>query len=101
MPYDFYSLLRKSDSLSDMPPVKIQKRNTDKSVTYNKQRNRLDTVAGTIYQDETLWRVILWANEQYFMEFDIPDNTIIRVPYPIQDVLTEISTKITLLRDRG
>lgn len=101
MPYNFYSLLKDNDKLRDMPPLKIDKRDTDKSVTYNKQLNRLDTIAGTVYKDETLWKLILWANEQYFMEFDIPDNTVIRVPWPLQDVLNEVQTKITEKRDKA
>lgn len=101
MPADYYDLLRDNDSLKNMPPIRIQHRTTDKSVTYNKQKNRLDTIAGNIYQDETYWRLILWANEEYFMEYDIPDNTVIRVPWPFQDVVTEINTKIVSRRDRG
>lgn len=101
MPYNFYSLLKDNDKLRDMPSIKIEKRSTDKSVTYNKQLNRLDNIAGNIYNDETLWRLILWANEQYFMEFDIPDNTVIRVPWPLQDVLNEVQTKIVEKRDKS
>jgi hypothetical protein len=84
-----------------MPPIKIKHRSTDKTVTYNRQKNRLDTIAGNIYKDETLWRIILWANEEYFVEFDIPDNTVIRVPYPLQDVISEVNINIVSKRDRG
>jgi len=101
MPYNFYNLLKSNDSLKNMPSVSIDKRSTDKSVLYNKQTNRLDTISGNIYQDETYWKLILWANEQYFLEFDIPDNTVIRVPFPLQDVLSEVSGKIVNKRDRG
>lgn len=101
MGFNFYSLLKDNDKLKDMPKVQIDRRTTDKSVTYNKQKNRLDNIAGNIYNDETYWRLILWANESYFMEFDIPDNTVIRVPYPLQDVLNEVQTKVVSNRDRG
>jgi len=101
MAASYYELLKSNDKLKDMPPIQIDKRGTDKSVTYNKQKNRLDNIAGNIYQDETYWRLILWANEEYFMEYDIPDNTVIRVPWPFKDVLTEVDTKIVLKRDRG
>ena len=101
MAADYYDSLINNDKLKDMPPIKIDKRDTDKSITYNKQKNRLDNISGNIYQDETYWRLILWANEEYFLEFDIPDNTIIRVPWPFQDVMTEINTKINTKKDRG
>ena len=101
MPYNFYSLLKDNDKLRNMPPIRIEKKSTDKSVTYNKQKNRLDTIAGNIYNDETLWRLILWANEEYFLEFDIPDNTVIRVPYPVQDVINEIQQEIVDKRNKA
>jgi len=101
MPYNFYNLLKTDDYLKDMPVISIKKRTTDKSVLYNKQINRLDTIAGNIYKDETLWRLILWANQEYFLEFDIPDNTVIRVPYPLQDVMNEVQTKIISKSDRA
>lgn len=101
MGFDFYKYLIQGDRMSSMPPIKISDRLTDKYVIYNSQTNRLDTIAGDIYADETFWRLILWANEQYFMEFDIPDNTVIRVPFPLQDVINEYSSKIIKLRDRG
>ena len=101
MPYDFYSLLKKNDSLLNMPSINIKKRITDKSVTYNKEKNRLDTIAGLIYQDETFWRLILWANKEYYLEFDIPNNTVIRVPYPLQDVIEEVQAQIESKKDRA
>jgi len=101
MSANYYELLKTNDKLKNMPAIQIEHRPTDKSVTYNKQKNRLDNIAGNVYNDETYWRLILWANEEYFMEYDIPDNTVIRVPWPFQDVLTEVDTKIVSKRDRG
>jgi hypothetical protein len=47
-----------------------------------------------------LWRLILWANPEYFLEFDIPDNAVIRVPYPLNDVLAEVNNFIINNRDK-
>lgn len=100
MPFNFYKPLKVNDSLQDMPPVKISLRKTDKYITYQKERMRLDFIAGEIYQDETLWRLIMWANPEYFIEFDIPDNSIIRIPYPLNDVLAEVNNFIINNRDK-
>lgn len=101
MSYNFYELLRNNDKLRNMPPFKIDKRESDRSVTYNRQKNRLDTIAGKVYSDETLWRLILWANEEYFFEYDIPDNAVIRVPYPVSDVINEVQQKISEKRNKA
>lgn len=100
MPVNFYKPLKENDTLKDMPPVKISMRKTDKYITYNRNLMRLDFIAGEIYQDETLWRVILWANPEYALEFDIPDNTIIRIPFPVNDVISEINAFITNNKDK-
>lgn len=100
MPVNFYKSLKENDILKDMPPVKISMRRTDKYITYKKDRMRTDFIAGEIYEDETLWRLIMWANPEYFLEFDIPDNTVIRVPFPLNDVLSEVNSFIVNNRDK-
>jgi len=100
MPFNFYKPLKANDSLKDMPPVKISLRKTDKYITYQKEIMRLDFIAGQIYEDETLWRLIMWANPEYFLEFDIPANAIIRIPFPLNDVLAEVNNFIINNRDK-
>ena len=100
MPFQFYKPLKVNDFLLDMPPVKISLRKTDKYITYQKNKARLDFIAGEIYKDETLWRLIMWANPEYFLEFDIPDNAIIRIPYPLNDVLAEVNNFIINNKDK-
>ncbi len=94
MPFDLNKLLVDGDQIKQMPPIKISNRPTDKRVTYNTISTRLDRIAGDIYGDETYWRLILMANPEYYIEFDIPNNTIIRVPYPLNPVLKEVTNKI-------
>ena len=100
MPFNFYKPLKVNDSLLDMPPVKISLRKTDKYITYQKSKVRLDFIAGEIYEDETYWRLIMWANPEYFLEFDIPDNAIIRIPYPLNDVLAEVNNFLINNKDK-
>jgi hypothetical protein len=100
MPFNFYKPLKDNDALKDMPPVQISSRKTDKFILYKKELMRLDFISGEIYSDETLWRLIMWANPEYFLEFDIPDGTVIRVPYPLNDVLAEVNNFIINNRDK-
>ena len=100
MPFNFYKPLKENDVLKDMPAIKISNRSTDKFITYQKEVIRLDFVAGEIYKDETFWRLIMWANPEYFIEFDIPNNAIIRIPYPLNDVLSEVNNYIINNKDK-
>ena len=95
MAVDFYALLINGSHLYPMPPVTISRRLTDLYVTYSKTA-KLDYLAGQqqIYGDETLWRLILWANPEYYLEYDIPQGAIIRIPMPLNAVLNEVTTFI-------
>lgn len=103
MAVNFNTLLINSGqaTLDSMPPIDIDYRTTDKKVIYNKNLTRLDRIAGDVYEDETTWKVILWANPDYDCEYDIPDDTIIRVPWPKRDVLDEVFKKIINRKNIG
>jgi len=96
MAYNFYKFLLKDGSniLDNMPPITITPQSTDIKIIYDKKITRIDRIAGDIYDDETLGRIIMWANPEYDYEFDIPDGTVIRVPFPInyliQDIIVDI-----------
>jgi hypothetical protein len=99
--FNSYLINYQQSVLDNMPPISIDQRGTDKRVTYDKNLTRLDRLAGDIYEDETLWKIILWANPEYDLEFDIPDNTVIRIPWPKEDVLTEVMSKIANEKNVG
>lgn len=89
-----YTKLISNGKMANMPKVKISNRPSDLFITYDSKRTRLDRIAGEIYQDDTLYWLILLANPQYYSEFDIPYNSILRVPMPLNDVMAEYQTKI-------
>lgn len=70
-----------------IPSIPIKSRETDKFVNYNYQVNRLDRISAEVYGDDTYWWIIMMANPSYYIEYDIPTNTIIRVPFPLDEVL--------------
>lgn len=88
-----YSQLRMNDELKAFPKVKIDKRSTDLYMTYNPQVTRLDRIAANVYGDDTLYWLIMIANPQYYMEFDIPPKSVIRVPMPLNEVMKEFYSK--------
>jgi hypothetical protein len=81
-------------NLLSMPKVKIEQRDTDKFVLYDPMKMRLDRIANEVYEDDTYNWLILLANPEYYMEFDIPKGAIIRVPFPLLDVISEFQVKI-------
>lgn len=100
MATNFYELLREGNGMKNMPQVSISLRTTDKSIVFDPRKMRLDRIAGDVYNDETLYKILLWANPDIDYEFDIPRGTIIRVPFPLNDVVQEITAKIELNKNR-
>ena len=94
-------LVQENGTMLNFPKVEISKRNTDKYVLYNYDKTRLDRIAYETYEDDTYWWIILLANPEYSLEYDIPPNTVIRVPFPLIDVMSEIESTITANKNRG
>lgn len=95
-----YQTLISGGSMQNMPRVKISKRETDKFMTYDSNKNRLDRISGEVYGSDDYWWLILCANPEYSMEFDIPKNTVIRIPFPLNQVLNEFDAKVITNKDR-
>jgi hypothetical protein len=102
MASDRYKHLRTDDGkLKIMPPIKIKERTTDYFRVYNSNKTRLDRISAEVYEDDGYGWLILLANPDYAMEFDIPINTVLRIPFPLREVLTEVESKIIKKRDIG
>ena len=93
-------VIRNNGTMQDVPKVVISDRITDKFVVYDPAKTRYDRIAEEIYEDDTFSWVIALGNPSYFLEFDIPAGTVIRVPFPLQDVLSEYQTKVITNKDK-
>ena len=66
--------------------IKIEPKNSDKTVVYNAQRTRLDKLSQQYYDNPFHGWLILLANPIYGgVEENIPDKEIIRIPFPLTD----------------
>lgn len=90
MPYknfDRYSQLKKSDGTTEMMPfVKLPVNSSDKYIYWNSEYDRLDKISLKYYENPLYDFFILYANPEYISEFDIPDGTLIRIPFPLLKV---------------
>ena len=92
--YDRYNDIRINNQIKCLPFIKIPYRNTDILIGY-KNRTRLDIVSQTYYGTPYYGWLIMLANPQYGgLEFDIPDETTIRVPFPLINALQDYQQAI-------
>ena len=73
--------------------IRISSRETDKYIAY-RRTDRFDNLSAIYYGTSEYWWIILLANPEYAIEFDITEGTIIRIPYPIEEVLNEVRRQL-------
>ncbi len=99
--YDRYNGFRFNSEVKPIPGITIPESNEDKLVIYKKSTSRLDIISNDYYNNPYSGWLIMLANPEYGgLEFNIPDNTIIRVPYPLNSAMeryiSQVSTHLTL-----
>ncbi len=87
--YDRYENFRDNRKVEPtIPGIPISVSSTDKQVLYKSSKTRLDKVSQEYYGNPYHGWLILLANPQWGgMEFNIPDETPIRIPFPFTSAL--------------
>ena len=66
-----------------MPLVKLPINQSDKYIFWNSMLNRYDKISQKYYNSPFYDYLLIYANTDYLSEFDIPDGTLIRIPFPL------------------
>lgn len=89
-----YQVFNVDGTQLSLPFVLLEVKTTDKYIVWKQNINRTDKVSNLYYGIPYWGALILMANPQFgAMEYDIPDNTIIRIPYPLEATLKEYFAK--------
>jgi hypothetical protein len=98
--YNRYAILVNSNGTTDMMPfVQLPVNQSDKFESWNTEFSRLDKLANKYYGNPFYDFLILYANG-YMSEFDIPDGTLIRVPFPLAKVKADYEIALTAFRQQ-
>jgi hypothetical protein len=85
--YDRYAILKNGDgTIDEMPYVNLPINPSDKYEFWNSEFSRMDKLSQKYYGNPFYDFFILYANGQFVSEFDIPDGTLIRIPFPLTKV---------------
>ena len=78
-----------------VPYVKLPSKSSDKKYLYKKNIGRLDKVSQEIYSSPFFGWLIMLANPQFGgQEWDIPDNSILIVPFPLITSLQDYKNEL-------
>jgi hypothetical protein len=94
--YDRYKSFRTNSLIEPVAGIIIPPSSDDKTVVYKKGDSRLDKISNDYYNNAYSGWLIMLANPQFGgLEFNIPDETIIRVPYPFNDAINRYITQVS------
>jgi len=93
--YDRYKNFKVDGGYKPLPYIKIAPKPTDKTVVYKTQTSRLDKFSQLYYDNPLYGWLIMLANPQYGgVEENIPNDEIIRIPFPLNDSLQQYITEV-------
>ena len=98
MPLNYFNRYRTLDTEekhSSAPFIKLTEKSSDQFTVYTIGKSRLDKISQQYYSAPYYGWLILMANPDIApSEWEIPDNTTIRIPFPLSDTLREYETKL-------
>jgi len=95
--FDRYQFFINDGKFRIVPGIEMPIKGTDKYIQYKKGRDRLDKISQEYYGSPTFGWIIMMSNPTAgLLEFDIPDNFFLRVPYPLISSLQDYKRGVEL-----
>ena len=93
--YDRYSQFRQDGAISVVPYGSVPPKDTDYYEVYLRGETRLDILSYQYYNDSSYGWLIMQANPQFgSIEFEIPDKSLLRIPYPLSQSIQDYRASI-------
>lgn len=93
--YSIYELSNANGVQTSLPFIVLDEKSTDITIAWQENLSRMDIISDNYYGSPIYGKFIMMANPQYGgMEYDIPDNSLIRVPFPLEDTIKEYFDKL-------
>lgn len=96
MAYNRYSSFIVDGDIKRIPFIKLKEKYSDKEEIYKLGVTRMDLLSDKYYKNPNYGWLILLANPNISsLEFEIEDNTIIRIPYPLETTIKEYKDEVS------
>lgn len=94
--FDRYGDFRVNSGMKPLPGITIPNSDTDKTMIYKLGLTRLDKLSQMYYNNPYSGWLIMLANPEYGgLEFNIPDMTLIKVPFPYDSAISRYIKEIS------
>lgn len=93
--FDRYNSFRVNGEIKPIPGITLPDDSADKQAIYKQGLTRLDKMSNLYYNNPYSGWLIMLANPQYGgLEFNIPDMTSLRVPFPYDSAVARYITEV-------
>jgi hypothetical protein len=95
--FDRYQAFRVNNTINPIPGIQLgtDSSSADKQIIYVQGTTRFDKLSQTYYQNPWCGWLIMLANQQYGgLEFKIPDQSIITIPFPFESGIDRYITAV-------
>jgi hypothetical protein len=97
--FDRYQYFLADGKFRIVPGVEIPIKGSDKYMQYKRGKDRLDKISQEYYNSPLFGWIILQANPLLgSVEFEIPDNSFIRIPFPLISTLQDYKSAVELYK---
>ena len=97
--FDRYQFFVEDGDFRIVPGIEIPIKTTDKYVLYKRGKNRLDKISQEYYGSPVYGWLILMANPLVgSLEFTIPNNSLLRIPFPLTTSLQDYKRGVELYK---
>lgn len=97
--YDRYQFFIQDGEFNIVPGIEIPIKGTDKYLQYTRGKDRLDKLSQEYYNSPTFGWLIMMANPQAGTnEFEIPNNFLLRIPFPLISTLQDYRRGVELYK---
>lgn len=97
--YKRYDILKNTDGTTDaMPFIDLPVNPSDKYEYWNTNFSRMDKLSAKYYGNPFYDFLIIYANKIYLNEFDIPDDALIRIPFPFIKAKADYEAALTAFK---
>jgi hypothetical protein len=97
--FNRYEYFLEDGEFKIVPGIQIPPKSTDKFMVYKKGKDRLDKASQEFYNTPLFGWLILLANPSTgALEFEIPDNSLLRIPFPLINSLQDYKKNVELYK---
>ena len=100
--YDRYSKFKDDGKKQIIPFIKIESSSTDITIIFQKDTMRMDTLSYKYYGDANYGWLIMLANPKFgSLEYNIPDNAVLRIPYPLSTAISRYENAVDKYKEEN